>query len=70
MIKILSNHALHHYHLRLRQPHGHGLVDEVEGHDEDEVDGGPGGGYEDGPVTPENKTSKPSLPPSRYFILD
>ena len=38
--------------LLLRQPHGDGLVDEVEEHDEDQVDGGAGGCYEDGPVTP------------------
>ena len=56
-MKILSNHAGH-YYLRLREPHGDGLVDEVECHDEDEVDGGPGGGDEDGPVTPENKAKR------------
>ena len=37
--------------LLLCQPDGDGLVDEVEEHDEDQVDGGPGGCDEDGPVT-------------------
>ena len=41
--------------LLLCQPHGHGLVDEVEEHDEDQVDGGPCGCDEDGPVAPGNE---------------
>ena len=62
-----------HYYLRLREPHGDGLVDEVECHDEDEVDGGPGGGDEDGPVTPENKNMKTfphSLPPVTSYLIN
>ena len=56
-----------HHHLLLCEPHGDGLVDEVECHDEDEVDGGPGGCYEDGPVTPANKASEPETLSSHFI---
>ena len=52
--------------LLLCQPDGDGLVDEVEQHDEDQVDGGPCGCDEDGPVTPgsEGKSLKADNLPS------
>ena len=55
-----------HHHLLLCEPHGDGLVDEVECHDEDEVDGGPGGCYEDRPVTPESEGNIKSLQSNKH----